>query len=307
VAPTPLEPRRFENNAALPFVDLIETPTPMTAPITRAVPQDQADGLRRLFAHAQVRFLPVVSNPHMSFGGVMLERICTALANLGRHTLVVDAGERAPQPKELSVINLNECVETLSGDVSYLAARGLPLRFVDTHGSTTTFLQAVTDAAPQADVILIHAPAGDLCRLFAHADLGRCARPLVLADEHPASVTHAYGGMKLLTQRAGLAVHDLLLSAAANSRRAERIAQQLSRCADDFLGAALRECLRVDPATNAHEAPTAALQRWAAEVVQTAALPAPQGPAAEAWVPEAAWPVAGVMAYRATAASLALN
>ena len=77
--------------------------------------------------------------------------------------------------------------------------------------------------------------------------------------------------MKLLTQRAGLAVHDLLLSASAGSRRAERIAQQLSRCADDFLGAALRDCLHVDPATNAHEAPTAALQRWATGVLQGSA------------------------------------
>ena len=27
---------------------------------------DQAQGLRRLFAHARVRFVPVVSNPHVS-------------------------------------------------------------------------------------------------------------------------------------------------------------------------------------------------------------------------------------------------
>lgn len=270
---------------------------------------DQADGLRRLFAHHQVRYLPVVSNPHMAFGGVMLERICTALANLGRHTLVVDAAERAPAPGELAVVSLAECVETLSADVSYLAARGLPLRYVDTRGATTAFLQAAADAVPQADVILVHAPAGDVCRLFAHADPARCARPLVFSDERPASVTHAYAAIKLLTQRAGLNVHDLLLSAAQGSRRAERIAQQLSRCADDFLGAAQRECLRIDPASHAHEAPGAALQRWAAEVAQVMTQPNhPPDTAPGALSP--AWPTAasaGVMAYRATAASLALN
>lgn len=277
----------------------------MTAHASRTTPQDQADGLRRLFAHTQVRFLPVVSNPHMAFGGVMLERICTALARLGRHTLVVDAGERAPQPQELSVMDLSECVEKLSSDVSYLAARGLPLRFVDTHGSTNAFLQAAADAAPQADVILVHAGAGDLCRMFTHADPSHCARPLVLADERPASVTHAYAAMKLLTQRAGMSVHDLLLSATAGSARAERIAQQLSRCADDFLGAALRECLSVDPATNAHEAPPAGLQRWAAGVVQATLVPTPDEPPLQASGP--GWPAVGAMAYRATAASLALN
>ncbi|MFG5409873.1 flagellar biosynthesis protein [Piscinibacter sakaiensis] len=250
----------------------------MTA--SRAMPQDQADGLRRLFAPVATRHLPVVSNPHMAFGGVMLERICTALANLGRHTLVVDAGERSPQPRELAALGLAECVEPLSTEVSYLAARGLPLRFVDHRGSTGAFLQAVADAAPQADVILVHAPAGDLCRLFAHAEPGRCAHPLVLSDERPASVTHAYAAMKLLTQRAGLAVHDLLLSAAAGSRRAERIAQQLGRCADDFLGAAVRECLRVDPAT-----------------AQAADPPPLAG----------GWPAAGAMAYRHMAATRAMN
>jgi flagellar biosynthesis protein FlhG len=284
----------------------------MTLP-SRPLPHDQADGLRRLFAHAQARFLPVVSNPHMAFGGVMLERLCTALACEGRHTLVVDAGERAPAPKELSVMDLRACVEPLSADVSYLAARTLPLRFVDTRGSTSAFLQVAADAAPRADVILVHAPAGDLCRMFAHADPMRRARPLVLADERPTSVTHAYAAMKLLTQRGGMAVHDLLLACAAGSRRAERIAQQLGRCADDFLGAALHDCLRVDPASHAHEAPPAALRRWAIDVVQGPALPAqpragaaPAAPAATD-APNTGWPPVGVLAYEATVAAQGLN
>lgn len=270
------------------------------------LPQDQADGLRRLFARrSQLRFLPVASNPHMAFGGVMLERICTALAGLGCHTLVVDAGERAPQPKEWSVIGLADCVETLSAHVSYLAARGLPLRFVDTHGSTAAFAQAAADARPQADVVLVHAGASDLCRMFGLADRSMCARPLVLADEHPASVTHAYSCIKLLSQRGGHAVQDLLLSAALKSRRADRIAMQLARCADDFLGAALGECLRIDPATQAHESPASDLQRWARELIE----PMPLAPAARlsAAPAQQAWSSAVAMAYRATDAAMALN
>ncbi len=42
--------------------------------------------------------MPVVSNPHMAFGGVLLERLCTALAEHGLHTLVVDAVASAPAP-----------------------------------------------------------------------------------------------------------------------------------------------------------------------------------------------------------------
>lgn len=287
----------------------------MHPPVHAQPVQDQADGLRRLFAHARVRFLPVVSNPHMAFGGVMLERICTALAGLGCHTLVVDAAERAPNPKEWAVMDLADCIENLSGDVSYLAARGLPLRFVDTHGSTSAFLQAAADARPQADVVLLHAGASDLCRLFSQADRSMCATPLVLADEHPASVTHAYSGIKLLAQRGGHPVQDLLLCAPSKSRRADRIGQQLSRCADEFLGAAVRDCLRIDPATHATEAPAAGLQRWAREVLQPLvpptthhpASPPPSVPEAAAAVTPQPWAHAVAMAYQATDAALALN
>src|SRR5439155_239132 len=100
----------------------------MNGPTSRPVPLDQADGLRRLFAHARVRFVPVVSNPHMAFGGVMLERLCAAFGEHGKHTLVIDAGERAPLPSEMALMELAECIETLSTQVSYLGARGLPAR-----------------------------------------------------------------------------------------------------------------------------------------------------------------------------------
>lgn len=256
----------------------------MTGLPSRPAPLDQADGLRRLFAHARVRFVPVLSNPHIAFGGVMLERLCTAFGEHAKHVLVIDASERAPVPSEMAMMELSECVETLSHQVSYLGARGLPLRFVDTHGSTSSFLQAASDACPLADVILVHAPATDLCRLFIRSE----ARPLLMADDRPASVTHAYAAMKLMSQRAGLVVHDLLLGAAPTSPRAERIAMQLATCADDFLGAVLRDWVQIDPAADAREAPSPALRRWARETLQpNAALSGGPLPLAAAHVPAA--------------------
>ena len=235
---------------------------------SRPLPQDQADGLRRMFVRSRVRFVPVVSNPHVAFGGVLLERLCTAFAEHGKRTLVVDASERAAEPSDLALVDLAACVETLSPAVAYLAARGLPLRHVDVTGSTAAFLDVVADAAPRAEVVLLHAPATDLCRLFARSK--DAVRPLLLADDRPASVTHAYAALKLLTQRAGLMVHDLLLGAAPHSPRAERIAQQLASCADLFLGAVLRDWARVDPASDACEPPTPALRRLAAELLRPA-------------------------------------
>ena len=131
------------------------------------------------------------------------------------------------------MLDLSEGIERLSPQVSYLAARGLPIRHVDATGSTAPFLRAVLEAAPECDVVLMHASASDLCRMFARtiqgdAEVAVTPRPLLLADDRPASVTHAYAAMKLLTQRAGLVVHDLLLGAAPQSPRSERIAMQIA-------------------------------------------------------------------------------
>jgi flagellar biosynthesis protein FlhG len=234
------------------------------------MPLDQADGLRRLFAHSRVCVLPVVSNPNVAFGGVMLERLCTAFAEHGKHTLVVDASERASAHSEMALLDLSECIEPLSAQVSYLAARGLPVRFVDSTGSTAAFLQAVIQAAPHCDVVLVHASASDLCRLFSRSAEFDHVRPLLMADDRPASVTHAYAAMKLLTQRGGLVVHDLLLGAAKHSPRSERIAMQIATCADDFLGAVLRDWVQIDPACDATEAPTPELRRLVREQLRSA-------------------------------------
>lgn len=276
---------------------------------SQPMPLDQADGLRRLFAHARMHVVPVVSNPHVAFGGVMLERLCTAFAEHGKHTLVVDACERASAPSELTLLDLAEGVETLSQQVSYLCARGLPVRFVDAHGSTAPFLQALADAAPHADVVLVHASASELCRMFARhrADAGeRTVRPVLLADDRPASVTHAYAAMKLLTQRGGLVVHDLLLGAAGHSPRAERIAMQLATCADDFLGAVLRDWATLDPAADPTEPPTPALRRMVAEMLRADVMPATAAVSSDAplYVDR---PAAGHMTRNSTYPAGALN
>jgi len=248
----------------------------MHDPSNAGAPPDQAHGLRRLFANAGVRLVPVVANPHMAFSGVILDRLCSALADEGARALVVDASDSAPAPDELAVMGLVECIEALSPEVSYLAARGLPLHYVDSHGSTAPFLQAVVDAAPHCDVVLVHAGASELSRLFARQTLTTQVRPLLLADDHPASVTHAYAAMKLIALRARLMVFQLTLCAAPASPRASRIAEQLASCADTFLGALLHDWAIVDPAWHAAEAPPPGLRRLARAML----VPAP---AADPW------------------------
>ncbi len=227
---------------------------------------DQADGLRRMFSHRRTRFVPVVSNPHIAFGGVLLERLTTAWGERGATSLVVDAGERAGEAGEMAMVDLAQCIEALSPNVSYLAARALPLRFVDAHGSTASFLQTLADAAPRCDTVFVHAPASELARLFSMRRAAGSAGgleppcPIVLADDRPQSVTHAYAAMKLLAQRASLVVFDLVIGAAAHSPRADRIAASIAACAEGYFGGVVRTSARIDPAVEATEPPNAALR-----------------------------------------------
>jgi flagellar biosynthesis protein FlhG len=219
-------------------------------------PLDQADGLRRLFAGARTRrFIPLVANPHAPFSGVAIERLTAAFGAEGRHTLVVDAADDAPAVPELARVDLASAIEPLGHDVSYLAARDLPLAYVDTRGSATALLEAVADAAPYADVVLLHANASDLARLFQR----RAARPVLIGADQPESIKHAYAAVKLLAQRCGLMTFDLLLTAGPNSPRLSHIAASLGSCADGFLGSVLQRWAVVDPAGALQEAPRADL------------------------------------------------
>jgi flagellar biosynthesis protein FlhG len=219
-------------------------------------PADQAHGLRRLFGGALVRHIALVANPHVAFDSVVLERLTTTLAGMGLNTLVVDAADSSPAPCELAALDLRAGIEPLSERVSYLAARGLPLAHVDTRGSSAHLLDRLQAAAPQCSVLLVHASASDLCRLYARRSL----RPLLLAADLPESLTHAYASMKLLAQRCGWMSADLLLAAPAATPRAALIAQRLASCADTFLGASLREWLAIDPASDVRDEPSDALR-----------------------------------------------
>lgn len=205
-------------------------------------PSDQADGLRRLFSGTRTRFIAVAANPDVAFAGLALERLASVCASAERKVLVVDAARGTPH--ELANVDLSSCIEPLGDNLSYLAARGLPVRWVSTRGSCEAFLDAVTEAAPDAAVVIVHAEAHELGRLFAR----RAPRPLLLAADHPVSVTSAYTNIKLLAQRHGLMAFDLLLVAAANSPRTPRIAEQLALTAERFAGAVLHDWAAIDPA-----------------------------------------------------------
>ena len=204
---------------------------------------DQAAGLRRMFGSSRKRFIALAHNEHVPQAAMVVDRLCQAASALGLHTLVVDAADSAPAPHEMALIDLPACVEPLSADVSYLAARGLTIRHVDTLGRCTAFLEALERAAPQADLVLVHAGTTDLARLFGDQRL----RPLLLGADSPRAMTEAYASLKRLSQRPGWLAHDLLIVADPQGPRTERLGESLAECAERFLGAAIHDCVVIDP------------------------------------------------------------
>lgn len=240
------------------------------------MPLDQADGLRRLFAGRRRQVLALAANPHVAFSGVVLDRVAAVLAAQGREVLVVDAASSSPLPHELAPLELSSCIEPIAPRVAYLPARGLPLDYVDTRGSAGGFIDAVQVAAPQAEVVLMHADAADLARLFKH----RAVRPLLIGADHPESIKHAYANAKLLAHRCGLMTFDLLLAAPPQSPRAAAIPASLGGCIESFLGAMLRHSALVDPASAVDEPASPSLARLlAAQLALEEDAGLPCGPA----------------------------
>lgn len=237
-------------------------------------PLDQAHGLRRLFAGRARHVLALAANPHVAFSGIVLDRLAAVLAEHGHEVLVVDASSMSPPPHELAAVELAACIERLAPRVSYLPARGLPRAHVDTRGSAASFIDALQQAAPQADVVLLHADGMDLARIFKR----RAVRPILLGADHPESIKHAYANIKLLVQRCALMSFDLLLAAAPSSPRAVAIAESLAGCADNFLGATLLNTALVDPAGDPADSADDALAsllaaQLALDAMQTSAAP----------------------------------
>jgi flagellar biosynthesis protein FlhG len=235
-------------------------PPPAARAAGAAAPVDQADGLRRLFGARSTRCVPLVANPHVAGCAVAIERLAAAFGALQRHVLVVDAADTSPAAAEAVTLGLACCVEPVSARLSYLAARGLPRRFVDSRGCAAALLDNVQAAAPRADLLLVHAEAVDLVRMFK----GRPGRPVLLAADHPESITHAYACWKLLARRCGWLSADLLLLASQASPRLDPIAASLSQCADEFFGAVLTGWAAIDPVAAQRESVDDALHDVAA-------------------------------------------
>lgn len=225
----------------------------------RAQPGDQADGLRRLFSTRTVRFIPVVSNPFVAHEGVLIRQICAALDQLGLYTLVVDVCDPRPGVRDTlrqkadlpdQGLDLSDRLQVLTDRTASLTARGLPARWSDASGSTQAFLQALIDAAPLSQAVVVHGSASELARMFGRGELQLSRpRPIVICDEQPDSMTHAYAALKVLSQRVDWLSHDLLVSAATGSAGIRLVKDRLAQCTALFFGGVRHDSVDIDPRT----------------------------------------------------------
>ncbi len=242
-------------------------------------PFDQAHGLRQRFANRVLRFIPVAANTSAAYGGLVLERLCAAYASCGLNTLVMDASEQARTPCELAEFDLSEGVEPISLRVRYMPARGLPLRYANAHGCSGQLLEAMADASPQSDVVLVHARASELVRMFGARARGLSLRPVLFTNDMSEGLTEAYAAIKVISQRAAWMSYDLLVCARSTSTQATQVAQRLAQCADDFLGVAQRSALLLDTDAHARDELNPRFMGLAAGLLQ-GALPLSLGDAA---------------------------
>lgn len=253
-------------------------------------PTDQAAGLRRLFEGQQRSVVPVVANALVNDATPYLDALARALLAQGASVLVVDASDTAPQAQELIDVDLALCIERPAAQLGYLAAPGAARRHVDARGSAQAWLWRVQQAAPWAQVVLLHADMRDLPRLTGHGE----ANPVLICATDTASLTEAYAGMKLLVQRAQCHRFDVLVGLRPGGRvDATAVALRLDGCADTFLGAAVRACAAVPLAPR-----TAAATPVAPDLLALAAMHL-----APTWA-DTPWPITAA-AGRAARAALA--
>jgi len=227
--------------------------------------RDQAEGLRRMFGAAagggtRATLVPVVAPVALPAGDYLLDQLVGAYLERGLKVLVVDASPRAQPAPELARVDLAACVQRLSSEVRWLEARGLVAHHLDARGQATALREHLADAAPDADVVLLHAPVAELARVLPGA--AHC-RPVLLADLEQASITAAYAAMKWLHQRAGLSVFSLLLAGHPQLALTQRVMRQLADTAERFLGVALAESVAVEVRTGLRADVAPALRRLA--------------------------------------------
>lgn len=206
----------------------------------RSPERDQASGLRRLFAADRPRVVSLVSNPQVTWSGMLIEHVGRAAVRLGFHPLILDAADTAPQAGEWCLADGGGLVAHRHVQASYLGSRGLLRRTLMAGRSGDQLVDAAFAAAPWADVLIVHAPADDLAGLHGP----QAWSPLMMVDTRVDSLVQAYAALKRLSRR-GLPTWSLMIEASAHPVLGPRLASRLDDSARRFLSWGLHRAIVV--------------------------------------------------------------
>jgi len=223
-------------------------------------PQDQAAGLRRLFAPSEPHWLPILLGPDRDRDhSAWLAGVARACVEQGARTLVVDAA-RAQVAAAFGLRVRYDLAHAFNGDCSPLdscVAAGANLRIVPAARALEEcgraperwqrFAAGVRALAAPADCVLLALPAAQARGLAAFRGPGGFSDAIVVAGPGPASERHVIDTMRSILRVADIDAFRLLFQG-MTPRCAGRLYSRLAAVGARELGATTLDAGCVDDA-----------------------------------------------------------
>lgn len=212
-----------------------------------AVFEDQAAGLRRLFAPPPCRIVGLVAaRPGVGLT-TCLRALAVSLAERGRRVLSIEAPERRPTPPGPWAALPQGLEAVIAGrrrlsEVVADGPAGIQRLLLDVPASHLALLsapaqqalsEAFADLGGRYDAVLVSAAQGERIETLAPALAAQ--QIVVLLDARAASITAAYAAMKQMAQHYGQRRFHLLLNRTRGDGEAEVICNNIALAAGRFL------------------------------------------------------------------------
>ncbi len=211
---------------------------------------DQAEGLRKLLGHDFVRILTLTSSGHGVGKSTMVLNLATALANVGKHVLILD--ENSGKHNLTSMMGIKRAYDLLDmvrfgrslDEVMIPGPEGVSI-LQASHGSQAlaalseleldNLVSCMRDAARPVDLILVDAASGHASRLLSPT-LHSQEIVVVLSAE---GITDAYAHIKMMNLNHGKRHFKVLVNRVRSEEEARAVFESMSKVARRFLAISL--------------------------------------------------------------------
>ena len=216
---------------------------------------DQAEGLRRMFAVDELRVIHIVAGCAGVGCTTVAVQLGVALAKAGRETLLIDVIENRERETALERLGLSARGRSDASGVAAAGAaavagpHGLCLLAVDAAGAQSSMRVAQMTAYSKSLAYALITDSSTRCTRWLPID-DRCREFVVVLERAPASITQAYALIKRMSA-AGLSRRfHVLINRVGTDAEAALIFRNMSQVARGYLDVDLRLLgfIPVDPA-----------------------------------------------------------